>query len=143
MLMNKNLKEKAIKIQWNYREIKIEWKRKYAHRYIMEKHLWRKLLDDEHIHHKNWIKNDNRIKNLEIISRKEHCKHHAIENGLWKDRKWISPKNKKTKEEIYMIIKLRKKWYLLKEISKELWYSYVTIQKYCNLYFKEILCEKI
>jgi len=37
------------------------------HRHIMEEHLGRKLLRSEEIHHKNAIKNDNRIENLEIM----------------------------------------------------------------------------
>jgi predicted nucleic acid-binding Zn ribbon protein len=42
------------------------------HRVLMEEHLGRRLRDDEHVHHLNEDKLDNRLENLVVLSQREH-----------------------------------------------------------------------
>lgn len=43
------------------------------HRWLMEKHLGRKLLGHEDVHHINGVKDDNRLENLEVMLHSEHA----------------------------------------------------------------------
>ena len=49
----------------------------YEHRIVMERHIGRKLRRDEHVHHKNHNRKDNRIQNLELMNNREHHRYHA------------------------------------------------------------------
>lgn len=50
-----------------YVMIKTENGWKAEHRFVMENHLNRELLKNESVHHKNGIKDDNRVDNLELF----------------------------------------------------------------------------
>lgn len=63
-----------------YKALKIKGKRIDEHRYLMETKLGRKLNFNEVVHHKDEIKDNNDLENLEIISRSEHSYNHRLGN---------------------------------------------------------------
>ncbi len=50
---------------------------KLVHRRVMERKLGFRLRKDVVVHHINGIKTDNRFENLQLMTKKEHFKHHV------------------------------------------------------------------
>ena len=51
---------------------------KLVHRHVMERKLGFRLRKDVIVHHINGIKTDNRFENLQLMTKKEHFKHHVV-----------------------------------------------------------------
>lgn len=51
------------------------------HRLVMEEHLGRYLKPDEVIHHRNGVKADNRLENLELKTHSQHMADHGVDGG--------------------------------------------------------------
>lgn len=49
----------------------------FEHQLVAEQMIGRRLRDDEVVHHKNGVRNDNRPENLEVKTKGEHAREHA------------------------------------------------------------------
>ena len=56
------------------------------HRVLMEEHLGRKLSPTEVVHHIDKNRRNNNMSNLQLMTRSEHAKHHALENSASRKR---------------------------------------------------------
>ena len=57
-----------------------------VHVVVMEEYIGRKVYKNEVVHHKNEIKTDNDISNLELMTKSEHARHHAKINLINRTR---------------------------------------------------------
>lgn len=70
-------KKKGYQRPDGYRVIYVDGRWTREHRHLMEVAIGRPLRANEHVHHRNGIRSDNRLENLELLSASEHSSHHA------------------------------------------------------------------
>lgn len=104
-----------------------------VHDVIMEIHIGRRLYAHEVVHHKNAIRTDNHIDNLELLTRSGHAKFHSNGVALLKYREangydsgHQSPRSKLTKEDVLTI---RSGAHTTKELSDMIGVSASCIKK--------------
>lgn len=93
------------------------------------------ISDKKEINHKNWIKSDNRVENLEWCTRWENIKHAystwlRINANRWNF--WIKHPNSKPIEQISLQGNVVRKWSCAAEASRELGFDDWLIWKCCK-----------
>lgn len=64
-----------------YRQTKVGGRKTQVHRLVMEKHVGRKLMFGEIVHHKDRNKLNNTLSNLELVTPKRHAEIHLLKHA--------------------------------------------------------------
>lgn len=122
-----------------YKDLKVKMVK--VHKLVMLSFIGEsKWLD---INHKNWIKSDNRLKNLEYCTRWENLKHkysvlwyksffEMSNPKSWKGKFWKNHNTSKKVKQFSIEWKYLKTWDCMSDVTRELWIRSWTISKCCR-----------
>jgi len=114
----------------------IQWKRKFynIHRLILLTFIWPSKLQ---VNHKNWVRDDNRLENLEYCTMSENMKHsyrklgrNVVKSALWKF--WKNNPSSKKINQFNKDWNFIKKWSSIIEVQTELLINKSNIWQCCK-----------
>lgn len=109
-----------------YRRVYIFWKRIMVHTLILLTFVWKDETKSES-NHKNGIRHDNRLENLEWCTHSENCLHRSRE--LWKCKE--QPKKRKPVSQFDIDGNLLKRWDSMVSIYAHFWKK-IDVWACCN-----------
>jgi len=120
---------KPRKDTWWYNQVNLKWKIYLAHR-IVAKTFIENIENKATVNHKNWIRNDNRIENLEWCSFKENIKH-SRDKLSRKNISWWKHYKSKIIHQYSLSMEYIRSWECLHDITRELWFDFRIISEHC------------